>query len=171
MSINIPLEIERKYLIDRPDEALLRAQAGCQVVRIEQVYLRSDEKGVSARVRRWEEDGKTTFFLTEKRAISALTRVEEEREISEETYRSLLCDKADSTCAVISKTRYRIPYCGQCVEVDVFPFWERQAIAEVELENEQQPVFLPPYLTVRREVTADRRYTNRAMARAVPEED
>lgn len=168
---HLPLEIERKYLIDRPNEALLRAQSGCQIVAIEQVYLKKEEDGVSARVRRWEADGTVVYFLTEKRALSALTRVEHEREIPFDTYERLKRDKADPACTVIRKTRYRIPYEGQCVEVDVFPFWEKQAIAEVELATEEQPVFLPPYLTVRREVTADKRYTNRAMARCIPTEE
>lgn len=166
----IPLEIERRYLIRRPDETLLVQQPGCRVVTIEQIYLLSEEPGVSRRIRAWTEEGTTVFRKTEKRAKSALIREERESEIDEACYREL-AGEADPRCRVLHKTRYRIPYRGQCVEVDVFPFWPHQALAEVELCREEEPVYLPPYLAVLREVTEDRRYTNRAISRSVPPEE
>lgn len=165
------LEIERKYLIKRPDEAVLSAQPGCVAVKVQQVYLKSTVPGVSRRVRRWEENGRVDYRRTEKRRISAVTREETETEISAAEFETRKRDEADPRCRVIDKVRYRIPFEGQLIEIDVFPFWQRQALAEVELEGEEQPVTLPPYLTVIREVTEDGRYTNRAISREIPPEE
>lgn len=166
-----PLEIERKYLIRYPDPALLRAQPGCCEVQMEQVYLTASEPGISRRVRRWTENGRTDYHYTEKRRLSAVTREEKEREITQEEFCALRDTQADPACRPIVKTRFRIPYRGQCVEIDLMPFWSHQALAEVELTAEDQPVFLPPYLTVLREVTEDHRYTNRALSKQIAEED
>lgn len=164
------LEIERKYLIAFPDEAALLREAGCVKVSMKQVYLTRKETGVSRRARRWEENGKVDYRYTEKRRISAVTREENEREISREEFEQFL-NEADPACRVIEKTRYRIPYGGLLVEIDIFPFWKRQALLEVELESEQQAVCLPPYVTVLREVTEDESYTNRSIAREIPAEE
>ena len=164
------LEIERKYLIALPDEAVLTAQEGCVKVTMKQVYLRRDASGASRRVRRWEENGVVDYHYTEKRRISAVTREETEREITREEFERLQ-QEADPRCGVIEKTRYRIPYRGQLVEIDVFPFWQKQALLEVELESERQEVFLPPYVTLLREVTEEARYTNHAIARQIPAEE
>ena len=165
------LEIERKYLIVYPDEAALMAQPGCVKVTMKQVYLLSKEPGVSRRVRRWEENGVVDYRYTEKRRISAVTREENEREIPAEVFEQYKQNEADPGCCMIEKTRYRIPYQGLLIEIDVFPFWARQALLEVELESEQQAVLLPPYVTLVREVTEDGRYTNRAIARSIPAEE
>ena len=68
----IPLEIERKYLIRMPDLATLTAYVGVKIKKIKQTYLES-EAGVTARVREVETDGKITYIYTEKRRRTALT--------------------------------------------------------------------------------------------------
>lgn len=165
------LEIERKYIVALPDEALLLAQPGCVKVRVRQVYLKSTEPGVSRRVRRWEENGKVDYRRTEKRRISAVTREETETEITAEEFEARRQNEADPLCREIEKVRYRIPYEGQLIEIDAFPFWHKQALLEVELESEEQTILFPPYITVIREVTEDGNYTNRAIAKKIPEED
>ena len=64
-----------------------------------------------------------------------------------------------------------LPYKGQDFEIDVFPFWEDRALLEIELEDETQPVELPPELEMIREVTGDGRYTNAALSLNIPFED
>ena len=161
-----PYEIERKYLIVRPVETLL--QKSSRVLQITQTYLKAEEG--TARVRRIEENGRATFVETRKKRITDLTRIEEEREISEEEYLELLKQR-DPARQTIEKTRYCLPYEGHLFEIDVFPFWSRQAFMEVELTSEKESAPLPPEIAVIREVTADRQYTNHALAKKIPPED
>ena len=70
----------------------------------------------------------------------------------------------------IEKTRYLVPFEGHTLEIDVFPFWRDRAFCECELQSQDEPLPLPDWLHVYREVTDDPRYTNRALARSVPDE-
>ncbi len=56
--------------------------------------------------------------------------------------------------------------------MDVYPFSDRYATIELELENESQHIDLPPYINVIKEVTGDQRYFNGALVTAgkFPEE-
>lgn len=169
-----PLEIERKFLIRPPaPERLEREGADC--LEICQVYLLRREEGTSRRVRRTVQDGQVRRYYTEKRRLSAVTRVEREREIGEAEYRELL-KEADPRRRPVEKRRWRVPWAGRVLEIDLFPFWEDRAFCEVELAGEEETVDLPPWMEVIREVTDDPRYTNASLALylargALPEED
>ena len=63
-----------------------------------------------------------------------------------------------------------MPFEGHTLEIDVFPFWHNRAFCECELQSEDEPLALPDWLHVYREVTSDPRYTNRALARSVPDD-
>ena len=161
-------EIERKYLIRRPAAAWL--EANCQASDIIQTYLKAEAPGHSDRVRRREGKNGVVYTHTVKRRISDLCREEQEREISEAEYLALL-RRADPERRVIEKRRYVLPYAGREFEIDVYPFWHNQAFMEIELTSEKEEAELPPEIRAIREVTADRRYTNSALARAIPEEE
>ena len=60
---------------------------------------------------------------------------------------------------------------GLFAEIDIYPFWKKQAICEVETETEDEYYTLPDFIEVIREVTEDKSYTNRSMAFFVPFED
>ncbi len=158
-------EIERKYLIEMPDTAALSAFPGVEIWEIEQTYLCA-RPGVSARVRRVATGGTVNYIYTEKRRKSTLTAEESEWEISAAAYEELLQNR-DPERATVKKTRYRLPYAGHTVEVDVYAFWADRATAEVELSSEGEAATLPPFLQVRREVSADGRYKNRALAKSL----
>ena len=158
-----PLEIERKFLIKRPDENELAAVVGAYKYEIEQIYLSVTDGGEHARIRRRESEGKVECFYTVKRKISELTRVEIEREISPEEYASLAAKEGECP-AVIKKTRWCIPAGKHTAEVDIYPFWSQTATVEVELEAEDEEYTLPPCLWVIREVTGQRQFLNRSMA-------
>ena len=164
----LPLEIERKFLIAAPDAALLREKS-VKRLDIEQVYLRVGVSGAGRRIRRTRCGAEERFFYTEKTRITAVTRIEREHEISAAEYASLLSER-DGALRTIEKTRYLVPFEGHTLEIDVFPFWHDRAFCECELQSEDEPLTLPGWLHVYREVTEDPRYTNRALARAVPEE-
>ncbi|MCJ2086000.1 CYTH domain-containing protein [Methylobacterium sp. E-005] len=69
----------------------------------------------------------------------------------------------------LEKTRFRVDHAGAAWEVDVFGgALAGLILAEIELEREDQPVILPPW--VQREVTNDARYRNSRLAGgAMPE--
>ena len=158
-------EIERKFLIRVPDLSYLRQNG--EETEIEQTYLLPPAPQVNARVRKRGKDGCWVYTHTQKIRLSDLRRIEDEREVSEEEYRTLL-EKADPARKVIRKTRWVLPYRDQLFEIDLFPFWRDRAIMEIELINEEQPVDFPPEIRIIREVTADGRYTNSAMSKEIP---
>jgi len=164
-----PLEIERKYLIRRPSEARL-AQESSACIDIEQIYLLRREKGESRRIRRSRRDGADVYHYNEKVRLSGTTRIERERQISREEFETLR-QEADPKRQIIRKTRWLIPAGELTLEVDVFPFWQHQAFCEAELRRETQPVTLPEWMEVIREVTEDDDYTNSALARHIPAEE
>ncbi len=159
------LEIERKYLIRIPADALL---SGLPCSEIEQVYILSPE-GKRERVRRRIYADKTVFTHTVKKRLSALTQIEDEKQIGEQEYRALLAF-ADPSRRPIRKKRYLFDYDSQLFEIDLFPFWDDRALMELELKSEDQEIRLPPGIEIVREVSADARYSNSAIAREIPRE-
>ena len=71
----------------------------------------------------------------------------------------------------IKKTRYAIPIDHHIAEIDIYPFWKKQAVMEIELKSEDDSVTLPDFVEVLREVTGDRTYSNNALSKSVPAED
>ena len=112
---------------------------------------------------------RVVYTETKKIRISPLSAIEEERELDAVAYEALLRRIKEGTRPV-EKTRHTFPYGERTVEIDVYPEWERSCILEVELPSEEAELSLPPFLTVIREVTGDRSYSNAAMAHNFPEE-
>lgn len=160
-------EIERKFLIRYPDMGFLRENS--DITEIEQVYLRKTADGHSARVRKRGLNGSYTYTHTVKTRISDMRRIELEREITEAEYIALLRD-ADPERSVIRKRRCCLAYRGQLFEIDLYPFWDDRAVMEIELEREGQEISFPPDIQIVRELTSDRRYTNAAIAKCIPQE-
>ena len=50
-------------------------------------------------------------------------------------------------------------------EIDVYPFWNDKAIAEIELSDENASVEFPPKIKVIKEVTEDEAYKNASLAK------
>ena len=157
-----PMEIERKFLIEYPDIGWLNSQPSCKRVEILQTYLVLDGER-EVRVRKRGADSSYIYFLTEKRKISDIKRVEVERRLTKEEYERLLAD-AGSGCRSIRKTRYCLTYENQYFEIDVYPFFSDRAIVELELCDEETEIKMPPELKVIREVTDDNEYKNASLA-------
>ena len=157
-----PLEIERKYLIRYPDLRWLESQPNCRKVDIIQTYLCS-APNEEVRVRQRGENGHYIYYQTTKRTLSDLKRVEDERRLTESEYLRLLMN-ADTTRRQIRKTRYCLVHDNQYFEIDIYPFWNDQAIAEIELSDEKQAVSFPKELHILKEVTGDPAYKNAALA-------
>ena len=158
-------EIERKYLIEYPDINLLEKYADPKS-EIAQTYLKTDN-GLTSRVRKRTTDGVTKYIFTEKKRITDVKCIENEREIGIEEYEKLL-KLSDPERRTVEKMRYCIPFNGRVVEVDVYPFWNDRAIAEVEMEDENEEVVLPDFIKVIRDVTAEKAYKNYAIAKEIP---
>lgn len=156
----IPLEIERKFLIEQTPSLW---QNCSEEIGIVQIYLKRDDPGTQRRVRSWKTGGAEKYFYTEKRFISAAVREENEREISREDFLRLK-NEADPSLVPIEKTRLIIPFQGQRFEADVYAFEKRLATMELELSSEDQEIRLPPFVKVIREVTGEKAYSNAVLA-------
>lgn len=159
-------EIERKFLIAMPELTWMESLDGSDIT---QIYLLG-ERGTTERVRCRRRADRCEYTHTVKRRISDMRRQEDEEQIDAETYDRLL-RRADPERRVIEKRRYCLEENGLLWEIDVFPFWQHQAVLEVELTEEAQQFTIPACFRIIREVTGDRRYTNAALSRAVPDED
>lgn len=158
-----PYEIERKYLIRYPDLAWLEKEPKCQRVEIIQTYLEAED-GAERRVRQRGADGSYIYTETVKRSVTGLKRVEVERRLTKDEYLRLLMD-ADPAYRPIRKTRYCLTSGNQYFEIDIYPFWDDQAILEIELCSEEEAVHIPQELQVIREVTDDPNFKNAVLAK------
>ena len=156
-------EIERKFLIEYPDVCALEKLPNCKRVEIIQTYLIAPD-GEEMRVRQRGVDGNYIYFLTSKRKVTELKRIEEERKISQHEYLRLLMD-ADPSRRPIRKTRYCLTFGKQYFEIDVYPFWQDKAMLEIELSDENDQICFPDMIRVIKEVTDDPTYKNAALAK------
>jgi CYTH domain-containing protein len=159
-------EIERKFLIAMPDEAFLKT---CSASAITQTYLVCDGN-TTERVRERAYPDHCEYTHTIKYKLNNMRRIEDERQIDEDTYTALL-ERADPARRPIRKVRYCFEYEGRLWELDVFPFWKNSAYLEIELTGEKEAFALPPGLRLLREVTDDPRYTNAALSLHIPDEE
>jgi CYTH domain-containing protein len=157
-----PYEIERKFLIEYPDVAWLDSLPNCERVEIVQTYLRS-EPNEEIRIRQRGTGENSIYYLTEKLIDNNHKQIRLQRRLTAGEY-IMLKMQADPHSREISKTRYCLTYEGQYFEIDIFPCWNDQAIAEIELSSEDMPVVFPDQLRVIREVTDDPTYRNAIIA-------
>lgn len=148
------MEIERKFLVKAlPDDLPEYPHE-----RIEQAYLCTDPV---VRVRRYGEE----FWLTCK-GKGLLSREEFELPLSGESYRHLL-GKTDGL--MIEKERWRIPWKGYTIELDVFSgALAPLMLAEVEFPSEEEALAFTPPEWFGREVTWDAAYSNASLSRQKP---
>ena len=159
-----PMEIERKYLIARPNLHTLQQMPNCEKVDIVQTYLKSDDPSEERRIRQRGSNGSYIYFMTLKRKTSGIGRVEIEERLSQEEYISLMVE-ADPAFRPIHKERYCLSENGLYYEIDIYPEWKDKAVMEVELCSEDQKVVFPDGIDVIREVTGDPAFSNHELAR------
>lgn len=147
-------EIERKFLL-RDESWRGEADAGTPIV---QGYLVAGPD-LSVRVRVAGDEA----WLTVKGGSRGAVREEFEYPVPPGEARQMLNDLC--LRPLIEKTRYRVRHAGREWEIDEFQGDNAGlVVAEVELEDEQAAVSLPPW--VGREVTGDPRYLNANLLRA-----
>ncbi len=163
-----PYEIERKYLIQYPDIKKLESMSNCSKVNITQTYLKCED-GKERRIRARGNDGEYIYYLTEKTQISPMKRVEIERKLTQDEYLKYLME-ADTKLHTIKKTRYCLTENSKYYEIDIYPEWDKQAIIEIELNDENEKVEIPDYIKVIKEVTEDENYRNYNMSSKMPDQ-
>ena len=158
-----PYQMERKFLIEYPDLNRLESDPLCRQVEIDQAYLKSDPSE-EIRIRRRGENGHYIYYETRKVTLDNMKRMSTEKRLSQSEYRRLLLT-ADPARRQIHKTRYCLTYDKQYFEIDVYPFWDDQAILEIELRDENEEIRFPEFIHVIREVTDDPAYKNASLAK------
>lgn len=179
---SVPFEIERKYLIKKPDEKFLSSVC-TKKIRISQSYLTAEHRGLTQRIRRIDDGNSVSYVMTEKKDITAVRRIELERPLDAAEYRSLLKHRRAAGTNTIEKTRFVIPNGKFNFEVDLFDGWESLALMEIELESENETFEFCDYMkffkfadenteiVILKEVTGDRKFRNYSMSLAFPEEN
>ena len=157
LGIPAPVEIERKFLIKMPDIKKLSDMENCKGVEISQVYLDIPDKNVRIRQRNG------IFIKTEKSKITDITRYESECEITKNEYNELLKYR-HPLLETVTKTRYCLLWMGKYYEIDIFPFWNEYAYLEIELMSEDEKFIIPDFIEIVKEVTFDKKYTNKSIA-------
>lgn len=161
-----PLEIERKYLISYPDLDILKNINGYKAVHIEQTYLEDRTGNIKGRIRKITDGDFVKYVYTFKKSISPLTRREYEREITEYEYEKLLNFKREDSGTIV-KDRHSFEYNCLTYEIDIYSFWSDRAILEAEISNENTMIAIPPFISLIKEVTFDKRYTNASLSRKI----
>lgn len=163
-----PFEIERKFLIYYPNIKQLENMPNCTKVEITQTYLKSNND-IERRIRARGIDGDYLYYLTEKRKVSNMKRVEVERKLTQDEYLALLME-ADNKLHPIHKIRYCLSENNQYFEIDTYPEWDNQAIMEIELSSEDEIIKTPEFIKIFKEVTDDEKYNNYEMAKDMPKQ-
>ena len=167
MALN--LEIERKYVVRKPDLAVISAMPDYTESEICQIYVGAP-KGVTHRARSRRYGARTEYTETVKVRIDGMSVHEMESEISEEQFSVLSRSIAAGTRPII-KTRRTFTLGGVTYELDFYPEWQEHCIMETELSSRDQQVAIPDFISVVREVTGMKQYTNASMSRDFPAED
>jgi CYTH domain-containing protein len=165
------LESERKYLIKFPTSWSSLAELFDGIVdvkRISQTYLEAEDGEQAARVRKTIEglsgDTDTVYHYNQKKPVETGVHEETEHEISEKKYKEYLKKANPKKCSV-EKTRFVFEWHDQVFELDLFKgHLKGLAIMEIELEDIDDTVELPPFLKVIKEVTKDKKFTNFSLA-------
>lgn len=171
VGIPVPVEHERKFLLGDVDLAAPEL-SGAVHVAIEQHYLPCPA-GEEMRVRRraplidgHDAELHATYILTHKRPAPDGGREQREQLITRAQFLEHVA-RADRDLTPIRKIRICFAWGPHYFELDRFQAGadEPLHVLEVELLSADAPVTLPPFLDIRREVTAERAYRNQALAR------
>ena len=152
-SEKIPLEIERKFLINRADipEDFLSKADQFQIV---QTYISYSPE---VRVRRIDHNGSRWYTFTMKlpKDDTGLSRAELEFYISQKVYQDLVKKRVGNT---IKKIRY------QSEDISVDMYWDDNLsgliVAEIEFDSIEKAESFQPPKWFGKDITSDKRYKN-----------
>lgn len=150
-------EIERKYLLS----ALPRMPRVTGVLEIEQGYLPGEK--LVERLRREQHAGGGVKYYRTVKLGSGVERIEIEDETDRRTFEHLWQLTGGRR---LTKRRHLVPHGDDLWEIDEFT--DRDLVlAELEIDHPDERIDMPAWLrdVLVREVTDDRAYTNRSLAR------
>ena len=162
------IEIERKYVIRMPDVDILKRQEDYTVSEIRQTYLESPPE-VTHRVRMRVYPERIVYTETRKIRIDKISSYEDERQIDEATYNTLIRGIKEGT-RTLTKTRHTFKFYDRIFEVDIYPEWNGSCILEIELPSSETEIEMPLFISVIKEVSGDKKYTNASMSKEFPKE-
>lgn len=153
------VETERRFLVNKAT-----IDIPVETVFIEQTYLKADDRKTE-RIRRRGYRNSWIYTHTIKHKKVNGSGIELEEQISELEYETLKL-QADPDRRPIFKKRNYFIWDNQQFELDEFvdPL-SGTLILEVELDDINQDIELPPFIHVEKEITNDSSYSNRAIAK------
>lgn len=160
-----PAQLERKFLIEYVDEDGLAAYEPVEQ-NITQTYLKGRAKGTERRARKVVSNNAISYFYTEKRPISPIERIENERLLSQKEYLRKI-EEVDPEFGSVSKRRFCFLYNGRYCTVDTYPTNANYAILDVQLSDKDETVDLPPEIHVIKEVTGDVNYQGHMISKSL----
>jgi adenylate cyclase len=147
-----PVEVERKWLVHTPPDLPVH-----QGRRVTQGYIALAEDGTEVRLRQIG----AQYFQTVK-SKGGLVRGEIEVELTKPQFEALWPATAGRR---LEKTRYRVPWAGKHVEVDVYDgALAGLVVAEVEYTSTSESAQFPTPPWCGTEVTQDEAYKNMHLA-------
>lgn len=167
LGIPEPYEIERKFLLKRPPSFTEFESCNAQKIFLEQMYLRKPG-GRKFRIRKHQAgDLSATYFKTNKSFVRPDVKIENEEFIDSPVEYLRYREFKIPNTGVVWKHRWYFVYKYQYFELDVFVRPEGLCLLEIELLNENDPVELPPFLEIEREVTGEKEYSNYEIAKRI----
>lgn len=166
------MEIEVKFQIYKPDFNILAELYGpLTKYHITQAYLISLNSQVERRVRRKANlsTGKVKYTYTVKRNIlgreDTKVREETEKEISYTQYKNYIATSRDLNCAILDKERTVFEYEGNTIEIDEYSNDSNFTVLEIELFSENQSFSIPKEISLIKNLTGCKSYSNYSLAR------
>ena len=160
-----PAQLERKFLIESVDEGALAAYEPLEQI-ITQNYLKERAKGTERRTRKVVSDNAISYFYSEKRPISPIERIENERLLSEKEYIRKNAE-VDPEFGSVSKRRLCFRYNDRYCTIDTYPADADCVILDVQLSDKDEQIDLPPEIRVIKEVTGDPNYQGNMISKSL----
>ena len=157
-----PLDRKRKYLITMPDMNRLVVNYGAVPFEMVQHYLVETNPTIERRIRRQKNGSDYLYFYTEKHTMPDNTKWDTERPISKKDYERYLLE-AEPALSEVHKVKYRFSYGHGHFEIDIYPFSKEKAVMFCYSDSEE--LAFPPEIEVVKEVTGDRAYKNKNLAK------
>jgi len=170
--MSVKLEKEKKYLVKAPtswEQLAVLLDHIVEIKRISQTYLKAAPGEQSGRARKTIEglsgDTKVVYHYNQKKPTGETgVHQEKEFEITGKKYQECLKHSNPDKC-MVEKTRFVFNWHNQLFELDLFKgHLKGLAILEIELNDMDKPVELPPFLKIIKEITKDKRWNNFSLA-------
>lgn len=151
-----------KFAVSLSDTDMEKIVQNGRVMHIEQTYLQSDAK-TEKRIRKVSFDNCDAYYFSVYKILDdGSIIIVSEKSIDKKVYEQLLEFK-DDDYEILDKDRYYFVYDGQYFSLDVFRNNNEIGILEINFNGDN--IKIPSYVRVIDEVTSDKNFYNKNMAR------